>query len=60
MYILIMNPEWGEKILSGEKTWEARRSAAKHIERIKIAYSKNRHFTRLLFPALPIRALLCG
>ncbi len=42
MYILIMNPEWGEKILKGEKTWEVRRSATNHIERIKIAYSKTK------------------
>ena len=42
MYILIMNPEWGEKILNGEKTWEVRRSATNHIERIKIAYSKTK------------------
>ncbi len=42
MYILIMNPEWGEMILKGEKTWEVRRSATNHIERIKIAYSKTK------------------
>ena len=42
MYILIMNPEWGERILKGEKTWEVRRSATNHIERIKIAYSKTK------------------
>lgn len=39
MYILIMKPEWGEKILSGEKCWEVRRSKTGHIGRIRIAFS---------------------
>lgn len=39
MYILIMKPVWGEKILSGEKSWEVRRSKTSHIGRIRIAFS---------------------
>ena len=40
MRILLLKPEWGEKILSGEKCWEIRGSDTKIRERIAIAYSK--------------------
>ena len=37
--ILITKQLWGEKILSGEKTWDVRSSKTSHIGRIRIAFS---------------------
>lgn len=40
MDILILKQIWGEKILSGEKTWEIRSSNTSKRGKINIAYSK--------------------
>lgn len=45
MDILIIKPEWGEKVLTGEKTWEIRGSSTSKRGTIAIAYSHtNRKF----------------
>ena len=41
MRILLLKQEWGERILSGEKTWEIRGSDTKIRGRIAVAYSKS-------------------
>lgn len=40
MDILLIKPEWGEKILAGEKTWEIRGASTSKRGTIALAYSK--------------------
>lgn len=40
MDILIIKPNWGTKILNGEKTWEIRGSDTKKRGRVALAFSR--------------------
>lgn len=39
MDILMIKTIWGDKVLSGEKSWEIRRTKTKNIKRIALAFS---------------------